>query len=382
MNQAQYGAQPRRPARARPHVLLRATSSSAGSIRPGLDTIPPASVAVDQRAAGGGRLSGPAGRDRACIRIPVDTTNVLGKVDHQVERRAISSASATACTTSASTNSRGAGGLNAPSASAGARQPRSDDRGQQHADAVGAHGERNARAVRARRPEAPPTDPIGPAVSIAGVASFGTLLGQPDAPRQHAVPGRRQPVAPGRRARAARRRRLPLQRRHASPIRGRFAAAYTFSSLAELPGRRLQQRRLHADVRRDRGVADQPERRRLRAGRVEGRPGRDAERRRCATTCSSSRRSTPTRNNVSPRVGVRVVAVRRRGARSCAAAPGSSTTACRCARWPTRCCRPATRPTWPTCGRSASACRRRRPARRRSRTSCSARRAVGHAAST
>ena len=32
-------------------------------------------------------------------------------------------------------------------------------------------------------------------------------------------------------------------------------------------------------------------------------------------------------------------------ARSSAAAPACSTTACRCARWPTRCCRPATPPT-------------------------------------
>ncbi len=69
---------------------------------------------------------------------------------------------------------------------------------------------------------------------------------------------------------------------------------YTFSSLAELPGRRLQQRRLHADVRRARRRADQSERRPLRAGRVEGRVQPDAERWACATTCSSSRRSTPT----------------------------------------------------------------------------------------
>ena len=37
----------------------------------------------------------------------------------------------------------------------------------------------------------------------------------------------------------------------------------------------------------------------------------DAERSACATTCSSSRRSAPTPNNVSPRVGLRVDAVRR-----------------------------------------------------------------------
>ena len=31
--------------------------------------------------------------------------------------------------------------------------------------------------------KAPPTDPIGPAVSIPGVATFGTLSGSPDRPR-------------------------------------------------------------------------------------------------------------------------------------------------------------------------------------------------------
>ena len=42
---------------------------------------------------------------------------------------------------------------------------------------------------------------------------------------------------------------------------------------------------------------------------------------------------------------LRLVAVRRRADRSCAAAPACSTIACRCARSPTRCCRPATPPT-------------------------------------
>ena len=58
-------------------------------------------------------------------------------------------------------------------------------------------------------------------------------------------------------------------------------------------------------------------------------------------------------NNVSPRVGRGLVAVRLARARSSAAAPACSTTACRCARSPTRCCRRATRPTSPTCARSA-----------------------------
>ena len=69
-----------------------------------------------QRAAGGSRLSGPADRDRHLSQP--------GRLDERARARstissaaAISSASATAATTSAPTNSRGAGGLNAPSAS-------------------------------------------------------------------------------------------------------------------------------------------------------------------------------------------------------------------------------------------------------------------------
>ena len=76
---------------------------------------------------------------------------------------------------------------------------------------------------------------------------------------------------------------------------------------------------------------------------------------------------------------VRLDAVRVAATRSSAAAPGSSTIACRCAPSPTRCCRPATRPTSPTCVRLASACRRRRPARRCFRTSSPRVVPIGHA---
>ena len=72
------------------------------------------------------------------------------------------------------------------------------------------------------------------------------------------------------------RRRLPLQRRpHHLSARGPRELRVLVAG--ELPGRRLQQRRLHPDVRRHRGLADEPERRRLRAGRVEGQPASHAE---------------------------------------------------------------------------------------------------------
>ena len=64
-------------------------------------------------------------------------------------------------------------------------------------------------------------------------------------------------------------RRLPLQRRH-DHVSALGARRLHVLVAGELSLRHVQQRRLHADVRRERRVADQPERRRLRAGRVEG----------------------------------------------------------------------------------------------------------------
>ena len=76
-------------------------------------------------------------------------------------------------------NSRGAGALNAPSASAGL-----DNRDQ--TVAFGNTWTVSPRTVDEPRAQvavgdllAPPTDPVGPAVSIAGVATFGTASGSP-----------------------------------------------------------------------------------------------------------------------------------------------------------------------------------------------------------
>ena len=80
-----------------------------------------------------------------------------------------------------SDNSRGAGALNAPSASAGLDNV-------DHSLAFGNTWTLSPSTVNETRAQfaygdlkAPPTDPIGPAVSIAGVASFGTLSGSPTA---------------------------------------------------------------------------------------------------------------------------------------------------------------------------------------------------------
>lgn len=109
---------------------------------------------------------------------PVHSSNLLGKLDHQVSGRDqfVMRYSLYDITSS---NSRGAGGLSAPSASAGL-----DNRDQ--VLAMGNTWTLSSRTVNETRAQfahsdlqALSTDRVGPAVSISGVASFGTLSGSP-----------------------------------------------------------------------------------------------------------------------------------------------------------------------------------------------------------
>jgi hypothetical protein len=109
---------------------------------------------------------------------PVHSTNVLGKVDHQAGGSDQLTARYSLYHVT-SDNSRGAGALNAPSASAGLNNV-------DHSIAFANTWTISSRTVNETRVQfafgdlkAPPTDAIGPAVSIAGVASFGTLSGAP-----------------------------------------------------------------------------------------------------------------------------------------------------------------------------------------------------------
>jgi hypothetical protein len=109
---------------------------------------------------------------------PVRTTNVLAKVEHEINtgqeltlRYALYGASGE--------NVRGAGGLSAPSASAGLQNT-------DQSIAVSHTQTLSTRTVNETRLQAvisdlhaEPTDPRGPAVSIAGVAFFGTLSSSP-----------------------------------------------------------------------------------------------------------------------------------------------------------------------------------------------------------
>ena len=109
---------------------------------------------------------------------PVDTTNILAKVDHQFSPADQFSVRYSRYGVSA-TNSRGAGGLSAPTASSNL-----DNLDQ--AFAISNTLILSPRTVLETRAQfahgdlkAPPSEPIGPAVSIAGVATFGTSSSSP-----------------------------------------------------------------------------------------------------------------------------------------------------------------------------------------------------------
>jgi len=143
----------------------------------GLITIAPASVAaIDAGLAAAGYKGSPI--STGLYPSPVHNTNFLGKMDHQFNRNDLFSARYSLYDVH-SDNSRGAGALNAATASAGL-----DNTDQ--TVAAGNVVTLSPRTVNETRGQftysnlhALPTDPIGPAVSISGIASFGTLSGSP-----------------------------------------------------------------------------------------------------------------------------------------------------------------------------------------------------------
>ena len=109
---------------------------------------------------------------------PVDSTNVLAKIDQQLTRRDQFTARYSEYDVTAG-NSRGAGGLSAPSASASLDNV---DRSIAFGNTLSLSGA----TVNETRGQftfsdlkAPASDPIGPAVTISGIASFGTSSGSP-----------------------------------------------------------------------------------------------------------------------------------------------------------------------------------------------------------
>ncbi|MGE3510288.1 MAG: TonB-dependent receptor [Vicinamibacterales bacterium] len=176
MNQSQYGASLGGPIRS-DRTFYFANGEQRRLTQTGLVTIAQGNVgAVNARLAA-------AGYQAPLITTgvypnPVDSTNFLAKVDHQVNARDQVSVRHSLYDVR-SENSRGAGGLNAPSASSAL-----DNRDQTFAVSntliLSSRTVLESRAQFAHGDlQAPPTDPIGPAVSIAGVASFGRLSNSP-----------------------------------------------------------------------------------------------------------------------------------------------------------------------------------------------------------
>jgi len=176
MNQKQYGFSAGGPVR-RNRTFYFSNVEQRLLHQTGFIAIAPDAVpVVNAKLAQGGYRGSPIAT--GIYPNPVDSTNVLGKIDHQVRgadqlgvRYALYHVSAD--------NSRGAGALNAATASAGLDNV-------DQSVAVSNTAVLSTRMVNETRAQfasgdlkAPPTDPVGPAVSIAGVASFGTLSGSP-----------------------------------------------------------------------------------------------------------------------------------------------------------------------------------------------------------
>jgi len=178
MNQQQYGASLGGPI-VRDRTFYFTNVEGRRLDQTGLTTILPASVtAINAKLAASGYGGSPVAT--GIYPNPVDSANVLGKIDQSVSANDQLSVRYSLYHVT-SDNSRGAGGLNAPSASAALENTD---------QAVAFSNTRvfSPTLVNETRAQvaygtlaAPPTDPIGPAVAISGVASFGTLSGSPTA---------------------------------------------------------------------------------------------------------------------------------------------------------------------------------------------------------
>ncbi len=176
MSQQQYGGSLGGPLR-RNRTFFFANAERKALEQGGLTTISPASVAtINARLAAVGYPGAPV--TTGLYDIPVTTANVLGKVDHAISARQQLSLRYSLYEVDAE-RVRGAGGLNSPSASTGL-----DNRDQ--ALAVSSTRTLGTRAVLETRAQftdshlrALPSDGIGPAVTIAGIATFGTQSSSP-----------------------------------------------------------------------------------------------------------------------------------------------------------------------------------------------------------
>ena len=176
MHQNQFGASLGGPL-ARDRTFYFANVEHRQLDQSGFVTIPqPTADVINARLAAAGYPGSPVAT--GVYANPVSTTNVLAKLDHRVsgaDQLGVRYSQYNA----ASTNSRGAGGTAAPSASAGLDNiDRAVSVSNTSSFSTTTVNETRAQFTRGDL-RAPPTDPVGPAVSIAGVASFGTLSSSP-----------------------------------------------------------------------------------------------------------------------------------------------------------------------------------------------------------
>jgi hypothetical protein len=176
MSQQQYGGSLGGPIR-RDRTFFFANVEARRLEQTGLTTIDPTALAAIEARL---RVSGYPGTLPATGEYvsPVDSRHVLGKVEHVVSTRHQLGVRYSLYDVTAN-NARGAGGLSAPSASAGL-----DNRDQ--AVALSSTQTWSTRTVNETRVQytdsslrAPSTDLVGPAVNIAGVATFGTFSSSP-----------------------------------------------------------------------------------------------------------------------------------------------------------------------------------------------------------
>ena len=176
LTQAQYGSSISGPVK-RDKTFYFANFEARDLNQSGLVTISPANVALINARLLSVGYPGPE-ISTGDFRNPVHNENFFAKVDHHFSDADQFSARYSLYHVE-SINSRGAGGLSAPTASANLFDTD---------QTIAANNvlSLSSRVVNETRVQftnsnlaAPPSDPIGPAASISGVASFGTLSGSP-----------------------------------------------------------------------------------------------------------------------------------------------------------------------------------------------------------
>lgn len=176
MRQSQFGASLGGPAVA-DRTFYFANVEHRALDQTGLVTVSAANAAAINARLAAVNYAG-AGIDTGIYANPVDTTNALAKIDHSFAARGLFSARYSRYD-AGSTNSRGAGGLSAPSASA-ALDSTDQTVAANNTLVLSARTMLETRAQYATSDlDALPSDPLGPAVSVAGVAAFGTSSTSP-----------------------------------------------------------------------------------------------------------------------------------------------------------------------------------------------------------